>query len=263
MKSVRIKSVVFGFIIGAITASSVTAFGIAYASGQVEAWLQDKQIRLIVDNTPVTLPEDMHILNYDNRIYTPARLVAETLGATVEWDDKMQTVVITKPEPEIVEVEVEVEKIVERPSSGSNNNNNSSVRYHHSPLPIRMIKDGIRINIKEIFFHDYRTDIVFDFENDSGYPLMFTKEQIYIEHEGIKYTVMDDFEGRFDNTTPYGFDEKDMKLTFEALPIYEGEVKINLVMEWYKQIYADDPLPFVNFEFYVDAWDGDGYNFSR
>jgi len=259
MKFLKIKSVVFGFIVGAITASSVTAFGIAYASGKVEAWVQDKQIRIIVDDQPIAIPEDMHVLNYNGRIYTPARLVAEAVGASVGWSEEMQAVIIKSPEPEIVEVEVvkEVEK------QGSNSNQNSSTKYRYSPLPVRTIKEGIRISITQMELFQSQAELVMDFENFSDYPIMFIKEQTYLEVDGVKYSILRDQEGRFDNSTDQGFSREDMRLIFEAIPIDAEEVKINMVYELYKRVYTNDPYPFITFEFYINPADEDRYNFSK
>ena len=254
MKSMRIKSIVFGFIIGALTASSVTAFGLVYASGKVEAWVQDKQIRILVDDKHVPLPDDMHILNYNNRIYTPARLVADSLGATVEWNESMQAVSIRSAEPEVIEIEVEVER--EREADAVVDNR----KYHYSELPIRINKENVRINITQVELYNSVTEVFVDFENASDYPVMFLKEQTYLEYDGVKYTIFDDYDGRFNNSTDSKFKKDDMRLTFEGIPKDATEVKLNLVMELYNRNYSTDPYPTIQFEFYMDITEEEYYN---
>jgi len=256
MKRISIKSAVFGFIVGALVTTSVTAFGLVYASGQVEAWLQDKQVRIAVDGSTVALPSDMHIIAYDNRVYTPARLVAEALGATVEWDEKMQTIRITPPEPEIIEVE----KIVEKESGQSSSS--SGAKYYYSPLPIRAVKENVHINITKVEFYNSRTELYMDFENNNDNPVMFIKEQSYIECDGVKYTILEDYAGRFDNTTTSFYKEKDMRLIFDAVPKDAKEIKLNLVMELYRRDYHTNEYPVIHFEFYIDPRDQSFFDYN-
>ena len=98
----KMKSTISGFLVGILLATGVTVFG--FGSNMVEVYLQDKMSKIQVDGSVIELAEDTHILNYEGRIYTPARLVAEELGAEVVWDADRNTVVIDSklPETEIV-----------------------------------------------------------------------------------------------------------------------------------------------------------------
>ena len=54
----------------------------------------DSQLKLVINGEDITATAEPIIHN--NKTYTPARAVAEALGATVEWDTKTRTVNISK-----------------------------------------------------------------------------------------------------------------------------------------------------------------------
>ena len=60
--------------------------------------INDKQA--IVNDETIT--NDVAPLIVNSRTYTPARFVAESLGAKVVWDEKSKTVTITKDETTII-----------------------------------------------------------------------------------------------------------------------------------------------------------------
>jgi hypothetical protein len=82
------------YICGILMGSTLTFVGNSLASGnevtaQIENW-----IKFNVNGIETSIPNDYTILNYNGRIYVPARFLAEQLGADVSWDANAQTVVI-------------------------------------------------------------------------------------------------------------------------------------------------------------------------
>lgn len=146
----RFKTFAAGLLIGIIITGTITAF----AEGQsfVQAFLGNYKIT--VDGKDLQLASDTAIINYNNRIYTPSRAVAEALGATVGWDELSQTVTIKSPEPKIVEREIE--KIVEVPAE-------RDFQY----IPVRYQFDGCYIEVYGINNLTKATELNIAVENKS------------------------------------------------------------------------------------------------
>lgn len=68
-------------------------------------------IKLIVNGEAIAT--DVAPVNIDGRVYVPARYVAEALGATVEWDNANNAVVITSKEATAVNTSVPTEPVVQ------------------------------------------------------------------------------------------------------------------------------------------------------
>lgn len=147
------KSFVSGFLIASIIFSSQQIFAVG---GKIQAYLCDNY-NIEVDEIKLNLPDGMRILNFGDRTYTPARLIAEAMGGTVKWDDSTKTVKITKPEPKVVEKIVE--KIVEVPVE-------SETFYQN--VPLKIVKNNFILKVNGISSHDNLTYIYLDAENKSG-----------------------------------------------------------------------------------------------
>lgn len=65
-------------------------------SGKVILKLQDGSSTAEVNGKPVSIPVPLQILE-DSRMYVPLRMVSETLGATVKWDDRLYRASVTLP----------------------------------------------------------------------------------------------------------------------------------------------------------------------
>lgn len=59
-----------------------------------------KSIQIMIDKRTVDTANDTPFI-YNGRVYVPARYVAEGLGATVDWDEKNNTVQIKKEKPQV------------------------------------------------------------------------------------------------------------------------------------------------------------------
>ncbi len=147
------KSFAIGFAIASGLFLSTNLFALG---GKVQAYLCDTY-KIEVDGMEIKLPDGMRILNYVDRTYTPARLIAEAMGGEVSWDDANKTIKIKKPAPKVVEKVVE--KIVEVPSED---------KKKFQRVPLKLNKRGFILEVTGIDTEDNLTYVYLDAENKSG-----------------------------------------------------------------------------------------------
>ncbi len=75
------KQFIAGIVVGAVMTGTVGVF----ASGQIVQATKTDDTRIFVDNEEIETPEGYAILNYEGRVYTSARQIAEALGAHVNY----------------------------------------------------------------------------------------------------------------------------------------------------------------------------------
>ena len=167
------KSFATGFLIASIMFGGYNVFGIG---GKVEAYLKD-DYKIEVDGIEIKRPDDMRILNFGDRTYTPTRLIAEAMNGKVEWDDATKTIKITKPEPEVVEKIVE--KIVEVPSDS---------KINYQSVPLKLTKKDFTINVTGISIQDNLTYIYLDAENKTGEAIEVDFSNAKIKSESGNYS---------------------------------------------------------------------------
>lgn len=158
------KSFAVGFFAASILFCSYKIFALG---GKIQAYLCDNY-KIEVDGIEIALPDGMRILNFGDRTYTPARLIAESMGGKVKWDDSRKTIEITKPAPKVVEKVVE--KIVEVPSD-------SKIKYQ--TVPLKLTKKDFTLDITGISIRDNLTYIYLDAENKTG-------EAVEVNYENAK-----------------------------------------------------------------------------
>lgn len=261
MKLLRIKSIVFGIIIGVLTTASITVFGLSLASPRVEAWLQTQQITIIVNGRTLELTGDSSILNFNGRVHVPARDIAESLGATVLWDEPSQTILIVSPQPEVIEIEVPVEVHIPPPVPAR--------RY--DPLPMRRVLREISINITAMEFYLSQTDVILDLESRNQWPIMFLRNQTFIEFRGERFPLVeDDFNRLFSDSRPGRYERENLRISFAPLPediIRSGddidEIRLVIGVEIMERVFMDDPFALATFEFNIDPSDEPFFNFRR
>lgn len=166
------KSFVLGFAMATILFASYNVFAVG---GKIEAYLKD-DYKIEIDDIELQRPDDMRIINFGDRTYTPARLIAEAMGGKVDWDDATKTIKITKPEPRVVEKIVE--KIVEVPSD-------SKISYQ--TLPLKQTKKDFIINITGMSMKNNLTYIYLDAENKTGDAIEVDYSRAQIKAESGEY----------------------------------------------------------------------------
>jgi len=80
-----VKKTIIAFVLGTLLSAGAFAFA------------ADQPIRLIVNGKDITDQFDVKPMIYNDRTLVPARPLAEALGATVEWDEQGQAVVVNNP----------------------------------------------------------------------------------------------------------------------------------------------------------------------
>jgi len=263
------KSVVFGIIIGILTTASVTVLGISLATPRVEVWLQDQQVSIMVDGRTIERPEGSHILNFNGRVHVPARLIAESLGATVIWDERSQTVIIVSAENQVVHHHAApsappVQEPEETPAP-------AQPRGHYSPLPVRRVLRDVSINVTHMEFYLSQTEVVFDLDSRSQWPVMLLRDYTFIEFQGVRYPVYYFGEDLFRNSIPSGrYEREAIRLVFKALPeeiIRSGdeieEIRLVIGVDIMERTWLDEPYRRANFDFHIDATHEPFFNFIR
>lgn len=229
----KIKSLACGFIAGVLTATSVTAFALTMGSGMVEAYLQDTNVSILLDGNYVDLPEDIHILNYNGRIYTPARLIAESLGAEVGWEEARRAVLITSPEKEVVEKVKTVEVKVPQ----------------YSALPIKRVKENLSINLTDYIKRKSEFVINFNYKNINNNMITVDVKNAYAEVKGEKYEYLTSTQDFIYRSLDYTSDEKAAYISFEPVPEDTKELKIVIPVK-FSNSYRNTEYVF-NFEYYI------------
>ncbi|MCL2565103.1 MAG: copper amine oxidase N-terminal domain-containing protein [Defluviitaleaceae bacterium] len=267
MKLSPMKAVIFGVVIGILTTTSITVFGISLAAPRVEAWLQTNQINIVVDGRTLDLAgdDDSNILNFNGRVHVPVRYIAESLGAEVMWDEPSQTIFVTSPPPEIIEIEVPapapvpVEPVVPPPPS-----------RRYDPLPMRRVIRDISINVVSMEFYRSQTEVIMDIANNSQWPIIFLRDQTYIEFRGERYLLTpDDFDRLFSDSRGSRYEREGLRMRFAPLPVDVvrsgdniDEIRLVIGVEVMdRQFFLEVPSLLATFEFNIDATDERFFNF--
>lgn len=134
------KTLVLGFVAGAACMVGTTALA---AGVNVSAFISG-DITFRIDGKNVAADNEMPVLNYNSRVYVPMSFVAEQLGCKVEWDIIKRQVVITSPEPQIIEKVVE--KVVEKPVYIDANEDPNGNKAYNS-LPVKQTANDYEITV--------------------------------------------------------------------------------------------------------------------
>ena len=142
------------------------------------------QAKITLDGKTVPMAQDTHILNYGDRTYTPARMVAEALGAKVEWDETSDTVKITSPEPKVIEKVVE--KIVEKEVPVAS-------EQSYMKLPVRFATHDYFVDVNGVTTFSKTTELYVsvqnDFDSDSEIYVDYLDAYIVTDNGQVKGTL--------------------------------------------------------------------------
>lgn len=161
--SMKIRYLILGIVIGAAIMSSALVF----ANTPISAWVANN-IGLYFNNQFTELPQGYDVILYNGRAYTPARFVAEELGAEVIWDEVTSSIFIQYEEeqeeeetPEIPDDESEEEK-TEEPSKPI-----SSYRK----LPYGQISHEAYITVTGVDIQNNQTTLYLEIEGRRDVPI--------------------------------------------------------------------------------------------
>ncbi len=209
----KFKSYTGGLITGILLATTISVS----ASTFVQVFLQD-ETKIMVDGKEVALPADMHILNYQDRIYTPARHIAESIGGKIEYDQATKRLLLTKPEPVIKEVEKEVIKEVE-------------VRKpYYNSLPLKQKVNDVTINVYGFDLERYDPRLQFDINNEYYKSVNINLTKTYIEIDEIQYKPI--YNTEVVNPISSYTEKENLRLDFEGVPTNTKEFKLVMAVDF-------------------------------
>ncbi len=146
-------------------------------------------------------PSNQPVLNYNGYIYVPVRFVSESMDWEINFDPITKKVMITAPEPEVIEkvVEKEVEKIV----YVDRTDDPDYVVYNK--LPVTIYKDGYQITLRMVMMDDEegggvkRTRTYLTVENTDVDKIGLMPYEAKLTLDGVEYDVSNSGGGRWDD----------------------------------------------------------------
>lgn len=195
-KNMRLRPFVLGVVVGVLVASTVSVA----ANPQVQAYLTDN-FRIVVEGRTLDVEgSGYHVLNYNNRVYTSVRLVAEALGAEVDFfdDGGVQRAHIARPTPmptmtpSIRPTPSPTPTLTPRPTSSptpspSPTPSSTPDRYHRAPQAVT--RSDVRVEFRTMSSDRRNAFMELDVINNSQYPVMIDAGKSYIQADGKKFYV--------------------------------------------------------------------------
>ena len=189
-----IGALISTFVIGAV---SVSAFDLV-----LPGVTSNNTVKIEVDGELQKLPEDMYVLNYRDLNYTSARFIAESLGATVEFDEESNTIHLERAPYESEIIKTEPKSFYMK----------TPVLYKDEELSVELSKASVGKTV----------EITFDFkELPSNQRNTILFEDAYIEYAGITSEVDLSKEAGMDTVTSLSSGST-FKVHFKPLEI-DGE----------------------------------------
>lgn len=199
--SEKMRYLILGIIIGV---SSMTS-ALVFAYSPVAAWVEDN-IKIYFNGELKEVPDKYEILSYNGRTYTPARFIAEELGAVVTWDEANKSIYINYIEKEIEEESPEVEQDIEKDKKDEKDEEKTEEtkdevkkpQKYYQRLPINITTEEARIAITSIQLENNYTRVYLEIERNNNFPIQLKQSVSKIEtngelykHSDLKLTVAD------------------------------------------------------------------------
>ena len=232
--SEKVRYLVLGMAIGGSLMTSTLAF----AYSPVAAWVENN-IKIYFNGELKELPDKYEILSYNGRTYTPARFIAEELGATVDWDEDNKSIYINymdkETDKEIPEVDEEIEKEEEKKEDEKEEVKKPQKYYQR--LPINLTIEEARIAITGVIFENNETKVSLEIEGKENYPIQLKQNSTIIEADDIIYaqkdlkSVVDPIDNRWYNDI-----KKDDRVTgwIKLPPMPEDTKEMTLFLEIFR-----------------------------
>lgn len=219
----KFKSFVSGIVIGAVLATTISVFAIE--DGQVGVWVTD-HYKIMLDNKIVELPEDMHILNYQDRIYTPTRLVAEAMGGQVGWDGVQKIVYISAPTPEPIEIPAPTPEPEPEPMETARPN------VVYQPSPIKLRQNDCIVNVFGMTEFSMTTNLHIDVRNERMEPVNVGYKDAYIEVDGVKYRGREEQFMTWGNSIATWSELANQQMSFDKIPAGTKKMLVVIPLEY-------------------------------
>ncbi|MFV0504898.1 MAG: stalk domain-containing protein [Lachnospirales bacterium] len=224
------RGFISGLIVGALTMTTVSVMA---NNLNIQALLVNNAT-IFVDGKIVDT-KDYSVLNYKSSVYTPVRLIAESLGADVGYEKSTNTIFIKSPEPEVeyveVPVEVRVEVPVEVPAEDAEKEEVEKDNKYSYP-PVSSNNMGLAVRVENAFNTTAeRCNVTLTVENTN--KVGFTRilyNKIYMENEnGREFKVNSSLEHELLASIPEQSKLEDVKLTFSKYVGETGELHLPVV----------------------------------
>lgn len=206
--------------------------GIVMASGQSVPELA-ANVKFQFNDVEKQLPPGYAVLHYNDRIYVPARFIAEELGADVIWESQSQKIIIKKKEDESEDKKDE-EKIENEIPKAPEEKTDQEEISNAEKLPIsKVTKEGIVVTIKSITNFNGLTSIFLKVTNTSDNPVNLSQADSFFtidhdKHKGEKYKVVTYEQAWYQNIEED--DNTEGSLSFGYIPKDAKMMNLHLVL---------------------------------
>lgn len=194
-----------GLIAGLLSGMCVQSFA-AGPIQRIAASINDS-FSLSVNGEDKTLPDDSHILVYNNRSYLPVRAVSELLNCKVDWDDASKKISINQKNIKKDDGKIETEK----PAAGDDTKTDTDVT-DYKELPQIYEVTGFRADAESYFADEYGDRLYIKIKNKEDGILRMVSSSVKFTVNGKTYTANDALTGYWDTRWYTEYMDKDDEL---------------------------------------------------
>ena len=194
-----------GLVIGLVSGMCVQSFA-AGPIQRIAASINDS-FSVSVNGENKSLPDDSHILVYNNRSYLPVRAVSEMLGCKVDWDDATKKISITQDSGKKDDGKIDTEK----PTTGDDNKSDTS-KSDYKALPQIYEVTGFRADAESYFTDEYGDRLYIKLKNKEDGILRLVSSSVKFTVNGKTYTANDALTGYWDTRWYTQYMDKDDEL---------------------------------------------------
>ena len=224
----KLRPFVLGLVIGALLASTASVA----ANNLIQATLMDNY-RIIIEDRVIDMT-GYYILNYNDRIYTPVRPIAEGLGLNVQGDS--ERAILTRPTP--TPGPIATPKPTPTPSATPTPTPSPTPTPKPTPTPTisyvkaprGMTRQNVTIEFLSMSSDKSSAIVQVDVINDNDHPVLIDIPKCYIEAKGIRLPAE-----RYDSSKEWGNSlgkyesYRDLDLAFKG--DLKGEKKVTIYIE--------------------------------
>lgn len=201
MKLKKMKQISVGIIIGCIL--TLTSTVLAESAQKISAYLAN-YVKFEFDGVQKASQDSQGVLMYQDKVYVPARFVAEAMGGKVVWDSTSHTVKIQTPQPKVIEKVVYVEKeeskeeVKEKDVKQEEKEKNTNDGRNYNELPIKKTYQNFDITATGLVLDDNETKVYLSLENKGQDSLQLQQRETIMEVDGKEYKMENERAHRWD-----------------------------------------------------------------